>query len=375
MKKKESKKEKRPTVKTVREYRYSKTVRIWTVVGSSVLALLGVLCIVISSLGMHALGLANFETGDDIGDINADIPEDDDSDLDFEDPFDPSIYENAASVLDIPLRGNSNGVRNIILLGIDGKSFSGRSDTMIILSINDNSKTIRMVSLLRDTWVSIPGRDKNGDGEDDICKLNTAYAYGKFRLLSNTIAQNFRLDIDEYIGVNFKVLPILIDAIGGLDISLTAREMTQVPAKGCKVTASSHDPNFIPLSGKPGVHHLDGFQALEYARIRAIDSDFKRTERQRKVVELLIEKAQGMSYSQLIDMVYAALPHISTNMSADEFLVFAANAMKYASYTIEPNYHIPEDKGYKGTYINGGSGLQLLDPHATVTNLHKHLFE
>lgn len=374
MKNKENKKEKRPSVKAVREYRYSKTVRIWTTVGTSLMALLGVLCIVISCMGMHMLSLANFDNGEDSGDANADIPEDDD-DVQYSDPFDPSIYENATSVLEIPLRGNTDGVRNIMLLGVDGQSFSGRSDTMIILSINDKNKTIRMVSLLRDTWVSVPGRDKNGDGEDDICKLNASYAYGKFRLLSNTIAQNFRVDIDEYIGVNFKVLPILIDAIGGLDVPLTAREMTQVPAKGCKVTASSKDPAFVPISGKPGVHHLDGFQALEYARIRAIDSDFKRTERQRKVVSLLIEKAKTMSYSQLIDMVYAALPHVSTNMSADEFLFFAANAVKYTSYAIETDFHIPEDKGYKGTYINGGSGLQILDPHATVTNLHKYLYE
>ncbi len=368
-----TRKSKNEPIKIMREYRYSKTVRIWASVGASFMALLGALCITVSAFGMHMLGLINFNP-DESYDPNATIPEEQD-DLNYSDPFDPSLYEDAQSLSDIPLRGNTSGIRNIMLLGIDSNSFSGRSDTMIILSINDKTKTIRMVSLLRDTWVSIPGRDKDGDGKDDISKLNAAYAYGKFRLLSNTIAQNFRLDIDEYLSVNFKVLPILIDALGGLDIALTAKEMTQVPAKGCYITASSKDPNFVPLTGDPGVHHLDGFQCMEYARLRSIDSDFKRTERQRKVIGLLIEKAKNMSYSQLIDAVYGALPYIDTNMSADEFLVFAANAVKYTSYTVENSYHVPEDKGYKGTTINGGSGLQLLDHRATVTNLHKYLYE
>ena len=132
---------------------------------------------------------------------------------------------------------------------------------------------------------------------------------------------------------------------------------------------------FTSLRGEPGVHHLNGFQAMQYARIRKLDSDFKRTERQRKVIGLLIEKAKDMSYSQLIDAVYGALPQIDTNMSADEFLSFATNAVKYSSYTITNDFHVPEENGYKGTTINGGSGLQILDPRATVTNLHKYLYE
>ena len=272
-----NKKTKCEPVKVMREYRYSKTVRIWTSIGAVFMALLGALCITVSGMGMHMLGLINFDNPeDDIYDPNADISQEDD-DLNYSEPFDPSLYDEAQSLSDIPVRGNVKGIRNIILLGIDSQSFSGRSDTMIILSINDNTKTIRMVSLLRDTWVSIPGRDKDKDGADDINKLNSAYAFGKFRLLSETLEQNFRLDIDEYLGVNFKVLPILIDALGGLDISLTAKEMTQIPVAGCYHSASSGNPKFVPLTGKPGVYHLDGFQAMEYARIRKIDSDFKRT--------------------------------------------------------------------------------------------------
>lgn len=367
------KKEEKHAVRALPEHRYSKKVRIWTIVGTSAMALIGVLCITVSAVGMHWLSRINFETPDEDYDPNAAVTPNDDSGLNYTDPFDEDLHVPDA-LADIALRGNQDGVRNIMLLGIDSNNFSGRSDTMMILSINDNDKTIKLVSLQRDTWVSIPGRDRNGDGADDIEKLTHAYAYGKFSLLRKTVAQNFRIDIDDYLGVNFKVLPVVIDVLGGIDMKLTAKEMALIPAPGCTVSYYDHDPSFVPLTGEPGTYHLSGFQALEYARIRKIDSDFQRAERQRKVINQLIKKAGTMSYTQLINAVYSALPYLDTNMSSDEFLGFAANAVKYTSYTIDMNYSIPSSGTYKGTYINGGSGLQLLDPRQTVTDLHKHLY-
>lgn len=360
--------------KQPKQYRYSKKIRIWTIAGSSAMALIGVLCITAFILISSVLGKINFSDNDPV-DPNADVAIDSDEDEYDGVVVDPSEYDNAAAVSDIPLRGDGNGIHNILLVGVDSRqnNFVGLSDTNVILSINDNTKTIKMISILRDTWVSIPGRDKDGDGQDDICKFNTAYAYGRHTLQHKTIAQNFRLDIDDYIGVNFQVLPILIDAMGGLDIKLTAKEITQIPAKG--TTISVNNPGFVQMTGNPGVHHLDGFQAMEYARIRKIDSDFQRTERQRKVLTLLIEKAKTMSYTQLINIVYKAVSHVDTNMSTDEFLDMAANSLTYAGYTIENGYHIPEDGTYKFTSISGkGSGILLTDPKETVKNLHKYIY-
>ena len=267
------------STKSPRSYRYSKTVRIIASVGSSVLALLGIFCVLIFTLASLGISRINF-SGDFLMDPNADVviePDDDEPETGIS--VEDEEYLKAQSVLKLPLRGNEKGVRNILLVGVDSRKndFSGLSDTTIILSVNDNTKTIKLISLLRDTWVSIPGRDKDGDGVDDTCKLNTAYAYGRHTLQRKMIAQNFRLDIDDYIGVNFQVLPLLIDAMGGLDIELTAKEITQIPALGCKI--SVRNEGFVQMQGKPGVHHLDGFQSMEYARIRKIDSDFKRTER------------------------------------------------------------------------------------------------
>ncbi len=367
--------------KPKKTHRYSKTVRIWTIVGSSAMAVVGALCLTVAIVLTTVLGSINFTQNEDF-DPNADIPEvEDDSGLDGE-VVDDSEYDNAAEVMQLPLRGNGNGVRNVLLLGIDTNTFSGRSDTTMILSINDNTKTIKLVSMLRDTWVSIPGRDKDGDGKDDIGKLNAAYAYGKHTLQHKMLVQNFRLDIEDYIGVNFKVLPIVIDAMGGLDIELTAKEMTQIPGNGCNVAipipGRTDDcgglNGYYSLKGEPGVYHLNGFQAMQYARIRKLDSDFKRTQRQREVVSLMIEKAKKMSYTQLISVLYKALECVDTNMSSDELLGFAANAAKFASYKVIMDYSVPKAGEYKATKINGGSGLLLTDAKTTVSNLHHYLY-
>lgn len=355
-----------------KEHRYSKKVRIWTSVGISVMALLGVLCITASSIGMSLLSRIDFVDTDEPYDPNVTIPTEDEGDTQYSDPIDPEVYDHADNISDIPVRGNEKNIRNILLLGVDSNTFNGRSDAMILLSVNDKTKSIRLISFMRDTWVTIPGRDRNKDGVDDIDKLNAAYAYGKFTLLKKTVEQNFRLKIDEYMAVNFKVLPILIDSMGGLDIELTSKEMARIPAKGTNI--SHANSGFVPLTGKPGVHHLNGFQAMEYARIRKIDSDFKRTERQRIVITKLLEKAKDMSTTQLISMVTDSLEHVRTNMSADDLIGLAANAVKYRSYTIENAYHLPQDGAYKGSNINGGSGLQFKDLRQSITDLHKYIY-
>ena len=355
----------------------SKAARIWIGIGTALVALIAVLAILITLLWSLWLGpLFNnlFKKDDENYDPNVDIGDE------GTETIDPDAYANATDVSQIPLRGNEDGVRNILLLGIDGDSYSGRSDTTMILSINDKAKTIKLVSLQRDTWVTIPGRDKDGDGKDDIGKLNAAYAYGRHPLQRKMIQQNFRLDIDDYISVNFETLPKVIDALGGLDIKLTAAEMTQIPDHGCNTAIPTPGKDcdgqmgFVALKGEPGVHHLNGFQAMQYARIRKLDSDFKRTARQREVVTLMLEKAKSMNYAQLASVITKALGCVETNMEPAEFLGFAASAMEYMDYEIKTDYSVPQTGEYKGDTINGGAGLLLTDPKATVEKLHQYLY-
>lgn len=372
------KKEKQP-----KQRRYATWVRVVTSVGSAILALLGALSITASIFIISMFSGVTFHEDEVPYDPNADVQfEPDGEDENGGEEVDPDQFQSGDTLSSIAVRGNSKGVRNFLLLGIDGTGYSGRADTTMILSVNDNDKTIKLVSLQRDTFVSIPGRDKDGDGQDDIDKLAHAYAYGKHTLHMKMIEENFRLDIDEYIGVNFSTLPKVIDALGGLDIRLTAKEMTQIPDHGCNraipVPGKDCDGQmgFTSLKGEPGVHHLNGFQAMQYARIRKLDSDFKRTARQREVVELMIAKAKKMSYTQLVTVMNKALDCVSTNMTADEFLGFAADATRYLNYEIKTDLSVPLTKEeYKGVMLNGRSGLMLTDQKALVEKLHKYLYE
>ena len=203
-------------------------------------------------------------------------------------------------------------------------------------------------------------------------KLNASYAFGRFPLLRKTIRENYRLDIDEFVGVNFKVLPILIDKMGGVDIELTAKEMERIPSATSEEQYGS--VGFSPLQGEPGMYHLSGFQTLQYVRIRKIDSEYKRTERQRKVLTYLIEKAKTMNYFELVDVISTALSHVSTNMTSGEFLAFASNAMKYTSYSIKNDQQMPQMGLCEVYYIGKSSGIRSKDPVACVKKLHEYIY-
>lgn len=285
-------------------------------------------------------------------------------------------YEHAQSVADIPVRGNEQYITNILLMGIDNDGnggYAGRSDTNIILSIDKRNKTIKMVSILRDTWVTIPGRDYDHDGKDDYQKFNAAHSGGGgFELVAKTIQQNFRLKIDQYIKVNFDSFEYAVDAIGGIDIELTKAETTQICTADQR--KESHFSGFKRIGTEAGVYHLNGYQALQYSRIRKLDSDFGRTERQRKMVSALIGKAKTMGIWELNSLLYNVLPHVSTNMSANELAGYVMNMLEYVKYDIEADYHVPMSGEYRDVSIRGGAGLWLENPKQVVSNLHQYLY-
>ena len=203
--------------------------------------------------------------------------------------------------------------------------------------------------------------------------MNAAYAYGGFNLLSKTIEQNFRLKIDKYVGVNFVVFPIAVDAMGGIDIYMTAKEASKVCAPGQKL--EDWERGFKKIGTESKVYHLNGYQALQYSRIRHIDSDFNRTGRQRKVIEQLIVKAKTMSFGTLNTILNQVLPQVATNMSGDELMGYALNAGSYANYAIDTSFHLPENGKYKGwTLPGGGASLRLTDPVESVKSLHEWIY-
>lgn len=346
--------------KAAKRRRYSRGVRGVVIACASLLSLLALGIVTASIYAWVMLDRVNYEGEESFIPLESLPPEEIDPDFSGEEMENPD--DHAVDVSGVVVKGNTNDVTNFLLLGIDERAnshrFVGRSDTTMILSVNKKTRTIKLISLLRDTWVTIPGRDKNGDGKDDYAKLNAAYAYGGFSLLSKTIEQNFRLKIDEYVAVNFGAFPIAVDALGGVDLALTAGEAKIVGVGG----------------GKAGTYHLNGERTLTYARIRHLDSDFGRTARQRKVVTALINKAKGMNVVTLNNILYKVLPEVKTNMTSDEFLGFTINVLTYAGYAVQSNYSVPQPKDYTGKYINGGAGLWLNDSRKSVVALHEYIY-
>lgn len=346
--------------KPVKRHRYKKSVRVTVSILSSLMVVVSVLLMTAGGYVMHAMNLIVGDEEIDGNYVDSLPPDDEDPDVSIDTSFNPSDYDKS-EVSKITLRGNTKDVTNLLLLGIDARTMKerGRSDSMIIVTINKKNKTIKLSSLLRDTAVTIPGRDKNGDGQDDYAKLNAAYAYGGFNLLSKTIEQNFRLKIDKYVGVNFVVFPIAVDAMGGIDIYMTAKEASKVCAPGQKL--EDWERGFKKIGTESKVYHLNGYQALQYSRIRHIDSDFNRTGRQRKVIEQLIVKAKTMSFGTLNTILNQVLPQVATNMSGDELMGYALNAGSYANYAIDTSFHLPENGKYKGLDAAGRRRVPAAD--------------
>lgn len=365
-------------------WRFSLPIRITAIVCSVVLIVVGVLA---TGVGIYAdyyirnmLSLITYDNGEqDYTDVPRLPPDENDGTVD-------NIIEDVTptDVDSVELRGNTKDITNVMLLGIDGRASEGyttRSDTNMILSVNTAAKTVKLASLLRDTWVTIPGRDWNGDGYDDYDKLNVAFYYGGFKLLSDTIAQNFKIRVDKYVAVDFVAFEKAVDAMGGVDIELTADEAAYIPQYSDDPDrfCTPDNPDLTPLGYTEGIYHLNGQQALAYCRIRALyyASDFQRQDNQRKVIEQLLEKAKTMNFATITNVLEAVLPYVQTNMTQQELLDYASQALQYIGYDIYSDFSVPsvEYVDFEDGWIGDGLGLWLTQPEETVLRLHQYLYE
>lgn len=198
----------------------------------------------------------------------------------------------------------SQNTINILLIGQDRRGSSGRSlsDAMILCTFNKETNTLTMTSFLRDTYVKIPGYNDN--------KLNVAYPVGGMALLDSTLELNFGVKIDGNVEVDFSQFARIVDMLGGVDIELTEDEVANL----------YHDYGFVL---KPGMNHLNGEQALGYARIRRLGMDFGRTNRQRVVLMTLLEKFRNVSATQALSTVSEILEIVTTDMTDQEILSYA----------------------------------------------------
>ncbi len=219
---------------------------------------------------------------------------------------------------------------NILLVGQDRRPGQGRqrSDSMILCSINAKTKKISMISFLRDLYVQIPGYTDN--------RLNAAYVFGGFPLLKDTLKTNFGVSVDGCFEVDFNGFTALIDEIGGVDINLTAAE--------AKVVGGGT---------KEGDNHLNGELALKYARIRKIDSDFQRTNRQRKVLLACYDKVKFLGLTDLVGLLDQALPNLTTDLTNTQIYAIASKMFGLFGKAEVNTYYIPPDGTYSNVYIRG----------------------
>ena len=247
-----------------------------------------------------------------------------------------------------------DGVTNILLIGNDSRENGedGRSDAMILLSISTKTKTIQMISLLRDTYVEIPGHDGN--------RLNAAYAFGGPKLLMETIEENFQIPVSHYVLVNFEAFANLVDAVGGVDLELTSEEVEYVNGylvEYNQLTGRPEGTDYLDTS-LSGLIHLNGPQALAYSRNRYIGTDFARTKRQRKVLSAVIGKLPGALVTNPQEVLDGLLSNLTTNLTKAEFLRLTLDGPKLLTYDLQQG-SVPVEGSYQDADIRGMAVLEV----------------
>ena len=239
------------------------------------------------------------------------------------------------------------GYRNIAIFGIDTRDNTyedSRSDCIVIASINHDKKEIKLVSVNRDTYLKITGRS--------LDKVNHAYWYGGPALSLSTLNTNLDLNITEFVTVNFEATKDIIDAIGGVEITVTDAEAKRIPGLE-----------------KGGTYLLSGEQALAYGRIRKIDNDYVRTERMRTVISTAFEKVKTKNITELNKLVDMLLPEVYTNIEEKEIISLIP---KMYAYKITESIGWPYET--KGITLNGVWYGPPVNLEKNVSELHETLF-
>lgn len=253
-------------------------------------------------------------------------------------------------------------VRNILLIGTDSRDGElGRADTMIVLSFSKHNKSVTMTSIMRDSYVSIPGY-----GTD---KLNAAFAYGGPTLLMDTIVNNYGIPVDDYVCVNFKAFVHVADALGGLKVEISDREAEEIniilQSEVNEIMGDDPMADFLPSGG---TFILNGKQALAYARIRHVgNADFERTERQRTVLNLMLDKVKHLSPTAIPKMLGNAMPELTTNMTKSQlYLLSLQTPVKLIAYDMQ-TLRLPADGTYSDQTAPNGQMVLAVDFDANHT--------
>lgn len=237
------------------------------------------------------------------------------------------------------------GVFNLLLIGVDtdNDELKGRSDTMLLASFNARTGEMRLISFLRDTYVKIPGKGHN--------KLNAAYSYGGAELLVKTLETNFKVQIDGYLAVNYLLMVELVDQIGGVEMTVSEDEL---PKLNGILEYYNYQHGVEEKLGRletAGTHNLTGLQTMSYARIRKLDSDFVRVERQQKVILAIYEKICRTDLGTLTGIVLNYISRVGTDITLAQATELVFTLLGIEEITTA-SLRIPHNGGYTSRVIN-----------------------
>lgn len=259
-----------------------------------------------------------------------------------------------------------SGYRNIALLGIDSRAddygLGNRSDCIIIASMDQKTKNIKLLSVYRDTYMQVEEH-----GKQVLDKVTHAYSYGGAQNTLKSLNTNLDLNISEYVTVNFDAVIAAVDAMDGVTIDIDSSELKYINdyIDATSKTSGIKSSNIT----KTGKQKLDGVQAVAYSRIRyTAGGDYKRTERMRTVIEAMLSKAKTLSVGQLNKLVDTILPRVSTNISATEILGLIPSI---ASFNITDSLGWPYET--KGITLDRWYGVPVT-LESNVEQLHKEVF-
>lgn len=276
------------------------------------------------------------------------------------DPTEVNVVDEDIKFTEVP------GITNILLLSSDARPGEdvSRSDSIMILTIDNVHKKLKVTSLMRDMLVKI-----DGHGEE---KLNHAFAYGGPTKTIETIQNNFGIKLDNYVIIDFNSFVKVIDSIGGIEVTIKDYELDELNKYILDGGGSEKD-----LLSAPGTYNLNGYQALSYARIRKVgDGEYERTERQRAVIQIALEKIKDMSPVKLVALLNELFPYVKTNISLGDAMNYgftALNVGKDCNFEIE-QFRIPLDSISKGGIIDNKGWVFVIDKVETSKALQEFIF-
>ena len=270
-----------------------------------------------------------------------------------------------------------NQIQNIMIFGLDDHfdDDNGRADTMMLISIDKKHNALKQISFLRDLYLPIFKQ-----GED---KLNAAFSLGGAKLAIETIEYNFKIKIDNYIVLDFDSFTYIVNSLGGLDITLTEEEINYIDwqsHKNHQVEVTNELMSTAPdFEGQTGVKvHVNGRQALWHARNRGEEGicsgdDFARTQRQREVIDAVIEKVQASSIADLIKIAYDVAPMITTNMNLPDTIKTSLGMPNYLKYKTV-GHKVPQQFNFDYDTVNGASVLRISNFEEEKNALYEFIF-